>query len=220
MTSKKQVEANRANAKGSTGPKTVAGKARSRMNSRKHGLTAEIIVVGDEDASDFSDLREALMEQYDPQTIMECELVERLAGLMWRLRRLPVFEAGVLDFRVEQAAEQERKHQEADRQQRDLLRHFVAKAKGEEVEEEGADGDEDEDEGGALFQSSARLGGALTNDMAFTNSLGKLGRYETMLMTGLARTHQMLLDLQCSRYRAEGPAVEETEVSPTRLRAA
>ena len=49
MASEKQRVANRANAKRSTGPKTETGKALSRMNAHKHGLTAETIVIGDED---------------------------------------------------------------------------------------------------------------------------------------------------------------------------
>jgi len=40
-TSAKQVAANRANAKRSTGPRTKEGKERSRLNSLKHGLYLE-----------------------------------------------------------------------------------------------------------------------------------------------------------------------------------
>ena len=40
MTSARQVAANRRNAKASTGPNTVAGKARTRRNALSHGLAA------------------------------------------------------------------------------------------------------------------------------------------------------------------------------------
>jgi hypothetical protein len=40
MASNRQIEANRGNAKRSTGPKTVAGKSASSQNARRHGLTA------------------------------------------------------------------------------------------------------------------------------------------------------------------------------------
>ena len=48
--------ANRANAKRSTGPKTAAGKALSRMNACKHGLTAHNTVIRDEDPNKFDSL--------------------------------------------------------------------------------------------------------------------------------------------------------------------
>ena len=38
MSSKQRLEANRANAKRSTGPSTELGRVRSKMNALKHGL--------------------------------------------------------------------------------------------------------------------------------------------------------------------------------------
>ncbi len=43
MASQRQIEANRRNAQKSTGPKTQAGKARSRLNARKHGLSPSLL---------------------------------------------------------------------------------------------------------------------------------------------------------------------------------
>jgi hypothetical protein len=43
MTSQRKIEANRRNAKRSTGPKTVLGKKRSRANALKHGLAAAML---------------------------------------------------------------------------------------------------------------------------------------------------------------------------------
>jgi hypothetical protein len=40
MTSQRKIESNRRNAKLSTGPKTERGKAASRVNATKHGLSA------------------------------------------------------------------------------------------------------------------------------------------------------------------------------------
>jgi hypothetical protein len=42
MTSERQINANRANARASTGPKSVRGRARSAGNARRHGLSLPI----------------------------------------------------------------------------------------------------------------------------------------------------------------------------------
>jgi hypothetical protein len=43
MTNERQRRANRANAKASTGPKTLAGKARVARNARRHGLNVAVL---------------------------------------------------------------------------------------------------------------------------------------------------------------------------------
>ena len=96
MSTVNQLSANRANAKQSTGPKTLPGKARSSLNACKHGLTARTVVINEEDPAQFDALRQAFEEEFEPRSIMERELVERLAGIVWRLRRMPKFEAALL----------------------------------------------------------------------------------------------------------------------------
>jgi hypothetical protein len=60
MSTEQQQEANRANSLQSTGPKSALGKARSSMNACKHGLTAQTVVIGDEDPAQFDALRKTL----------------------------------------------------------------------------------------------------------------------------------------------------------------
>ena len=103
MATERQLEANRANSVRSTGPKSRLGKARSSMNACKHGLTAQAVIIGDEDPAQFDALRKALEEEFQPHSLMERELVERLAGIIWRIRRTPKFEAALIEARCEEA---------------------------------------------------------------------------------------------------------------------
>jgi len=43
MATEKQIAANRANAKRSTGPKTAAGKLKSSRNAYRHGLSGPLL---------------------------------------------------------------------------------------------------------------------------------------------------------------------------------
>jgi hypothetical protein len=60
VATQKQREANRLNAQKSTGPKSLEGKSVARMNAYTHGLTAQTIVIGDEDPKAFDALRAQL----------------------------------------------------------------------------------------------------------------------------------------------------------------
>ena len=101
MASVRQVEANRRNALMSTGPQTEAGKKRSRCNAVRHGLTAETIIVGLEDAEDYKAFELSVTADFDAQTAVERELVLRLASLLWRLRRAVAIETGLLQIQSE-----------------------------------------------------------------------------------------------------------------------
>src|SRR2546430_13281795 len=89
MTSFRQIEANRRNARKSTGPTTAAGKQRSRCNAVRHGLTAETVISALEDAEDYKAFEAAITADYDAQSAVERDLVLRLASILWRLRRAP-----------------------------------------------------------------------------------------------------------------------------------
>ena len=45
MATERQIAANRRNARKSTGPRTLEGKARSRLTALQHGLTAQHAVL-------------------------------------------------------------------------------------------------------------------------------------------------------------------------------
>jgi hypothetical protein len=101
MTSLKQIEANRANARKSTGPSTDEGKRRSRCNAVRHGLTADTVIAALEDAEDYRVFEASVIADYDAQSAVERELVHRLAGLLWRLRRAAVMETGLFEIQAD-----------------------------------------------------------------------------------------------------------------------
>jgi len=101
MTSFKQSEANRRNALRSTGPKTEAGKQVSRCNAVRHGLTAETVIGGLEDVEDYKAFEAAIIADYDAQSVVERELVLRLASLLWRLRRATTMETGLFEIQAD-----------------------------------------------------------------------------------------------------------------------
>src|SRR3954467_14011666 len=110
MTSYKQIEANRRNARRSTGPITEEGKLRSRRNAVRHGLTAETVIGALEDAEDYKAFEAAVIADYDAQSAVERELVLRLASLLWRIRRATTMETGLFEIQARQLLEFRRKH--------------------------------------------------------------------------------------------------------------
>ena len=182
MATEKQLQANRENARKSTGPRTEAGKARSRLNSRKHGLTARLLVIGDEDPAEFEELRAGLLEQYNPQGPAESELVEYLAGVYWRLRRFPFFEAAIFAAREAQVANELKEE----------------KARLWRLGEEQEPGNEEEDEMSDA-EWLVRVGRALIKDGAWSDAFSKLVRHEAMQLNALRRTLSLLEEMQGSR---------------------
>jgi hypothetical protein len=96
-----QIEANRRNGFRSTGPKTEAGKMRSRRNAVRHGLTAETVIEVLENPEDYKAFELSVTADFDAQTAVERELVLRLASLLWRLRRATAIETGLLQIQDE-----------------------------------------------------------------------------------------------------------------------
>src|SRR5438270_7939595 len=105
MTTFKQIEANRRNARYSTGPITDQGKQRSRRAAVRHGLTAETVIGALEDAEDYKAFEAAVIADYDAQSAVERELLLRLASLLWRLRRATTMETGLFEIQAEHLRE-------------------------------------------------------------------------------------------------------------------
>jgi hypothetical protein len=96
--SKKQSAANAANAQKSTGPKTTAGKERSSRNALTHGLTTLPGLLPDEDAQAYADFSDAMFEHYSTDGPLEYVILEDVTACLWRLRRYPQAEAGIMTW--------------------------------------------------------------------------------------------------------------------------
>jgi len=92
MISEKQLEANRSNALLSTGPRTDAGRNRSRMNALRHGLTGQVTTMTEEDRTAHDQFSKALMKSLAPDGAMEIQLAQRIATDSWRLNRISAIE--------------------------------------------------------------------------------------------------------------------------------
>ena len=100
MTSERQLAANRRNAVLSTGPRTDAGKIRTRRNALKHGLTARSVIELTVSEAEFTSFRRRVAAAYQPRSALDQELIFRLAGLLWRLRRASAIETGLLTIQA------------------------------------------------------------------------------------------------------------------------
>src|SRR4029078_1765873 len=120
MTTFRKLDANRRNARHSTGPRTEEGKLRSRRNAVRHGLTAETVIGALEDSADYSAFEAAVMADYDAQSAVERELVLRLASLLWRIRRATTMETGLFEIHAKHLLEF-RKRREAGPDSREII---------------------------------------------------------------------------------------------------
>ena len=114
--SPQKIEANRRNAKKSTGPRSAAGKSRARFNALKHGVTAQVPVLPGEDPALFFARVDAYKADLQPQSPFESEMIERMALMSWQFDRAARVDVARLAIRVETAAvaAAQRAEQEAD----------------------------------------------------------------------------------------------------------
>ena len=97
MRSKKQQQASRTNGRKSKGPVTAEGKARSSQNATTHRIHARAVVLHNENAEKFAELRDAYLGYFHPQSILESDLVNDIVTSRWRLNRILANETAVID---------------------------------------------------------------------------------------------------------------------------
>ena len=92
---------NKANARKSTGPRTAAGKQRSSLNALRHGLTGHTVVLPTEDQAAYQRHLQRFVDQFQPKSALEEQLVQSLGDTTWRLNRVPATEATFLTLAAE-----------------------------------------------------------------------------------------------------------------------
>ena len=97
MTTKRQILANRRNAKRSTGPKTAAGKRRSSQNAISHGLLSRETLLDGEEPEVFAAVWDQLLGELQPEGELETYLAGRIIGSIWRMNRVVRIEAGLFN---------------------------------------------------------------------------------------------------------------------------
>jgi hypothetical protein len=104
MRTESQIEASRANGARSRGPVTPEGKRNSSRNSIKHGLLASTIVLKGEIEDRFLEVLNDLIVELQPETAVECSLVEMMAAARWRQLRLWGMEKAGMDYQIRNQA--------------------------------------------------------------------------------------------------------------------
>jgi hypothetical protein len=68
-----------------------------RFNAIKHGILSKLVVLAHEDGADFDDLLGALIDEHRPVGMTERHLVEELATIIWRKRRVLLAEGAKIN---------------------------------------------------------------------------------------------------------------------------
>ena len=108
MPTQKQIQANRANAQFSTGPRTEQGKAISRMNALKSGIDARNEAAGGENPSALAALAAEYDREFQPLGVVERVLVDILVRDDWFLRRYRFLAADLINHAAGVAYETKR----------------------------------------------------------------------------------------------------------------
>ena len=87
----------------STLPAKIGGTEITRFNALRHGVLSRYRVLPWEDAAEYRDLVASLVAEHAPHGPTEEHLVEELAGILWRKRRLRLAESAAHRHGLEDA---------------------------------------------------------------------------------------------------------------------
>jgi len=129
--SERQLAANRANARRSTGPRTPEGRAVSAQNAIQHGILSQAVIPPTlerfESREEYDALLASFVESLAPEGPVEEMLVERIATSYWRLARLLRAEAAAIANRRDQADAPSYERYKKNQRKACLLRDNLAK---------------------------------------------------------------------------------------------
>jgi len=102
--------------KRSGGPRTASGKAASAYNAMRSGIYSRNAFIEGESQQEFDSLKQALFEDLQPHTLVQCALAEDVLTQLWRKFRLERYasktikeiaerEIGMMDFMGELGVE-------------------------------------------------------------------------------------------------------------------
>ena len=201
--SEKQRKANQRNALKSTGPRTEAGKERSKYNALKHGLTAKTVLLPDENREEFEAFAAGLYNDLKPVGSLETLLVDRIIFSAWRLFRLRRVEAGIhtwhyCEAKAKRATAEAQRYTETISEFDELFKSVITDRKAHDEAMEKA-------REAVRLQNSEKtlLGQAFIMDCALYNTFGKLTRYEATISKALYTALRELTRLQNERLKAD-----------------
>ena len=96
-----QRAAARANGAKSQGPTTPEGKAKSALNSLRHGLLAGLLVLRTESDAKFLAILNRYLDEYHPEGQTENRLVEVIAAAQWLEERSWVLTTALIDITMD-----------------------------------------------------------------------------------------------------------------------
>ncbi len=100
-----------------TGPRTEQGKQRASRNATKHGIFCKVIILKDESRAEYDGLVARLWEALRPEGALEELLVEKLATITWRQRRLLLAEGAEIRMNMEFAEWDQRNRDQKEAEQ-------------------------------------------------------------------------------------------------------
>jgi hypothetical protein len=95
--SQRKIEANRRNAKKSTGPKTFEGKSKSAMNSIKYGIYSEKYLIKDECYEEFDNYRKKILKCLNPTNAVLFDMATHVVSNGWEYQRCTLLESKILN---------------------------------------------------------------------------------------------------------------------------